>query len=536
MTIDDGRPGADAPRASAGGRFLSMHGLLVVAVSLVLALGVAAALTATGLAAGARAVLQPAPMPTGTTPAWLAPPSSAPTLAGAAPLAASAPAPDPAVLAAQLAPILAPFRAPGGGSLGAVVLDGATGGTLHGREGSVPRVPASNLKLLTAAAVLTTLGPDAVLRTRAVRGEEPGTVILVAGGDVLLGAGESQPGEVLGRAGLATLAAATARALTGSTAGADGPDAPDGPDGPDDGGSAPSADEPAAALPAGATVTVRLDDSLFTGPALNPAWAHEDIEAGEMAPLHALALNAGRTAPNAPAPRPADAGLDAAAAFRAALEKALAPYGIRVAAGVERAHAPTPSRPGTALAAVESAPVADQVGYMLLESDNYTAEALARLASAASGGPTSTAGAVRALRDAAERVLGSAEGLVLEDASGLAAGNRVAPETLAGIVREMAVGRDARLRPALDGLPIAGLTGTLGGRFGPGTTAAGAGVVRAKTGTLLAVAGLTGYTVDADGRLLVFSFVANGLTADTREAALAAIDGAAARLAGCGCR
>ena len=497
--------------------------VILIAVSLALALVVATALTVTGLAGGARAVLQPAPTPTGTTPAWLAPPSSAPTPGGASPLSAAAPAPDPAVLAAELAPVLSPFRAPEGGSVGAVVLDGATGATVFGRDGGVPRVPASNLKLLTAAAALTTLGPDAVLHTRTVVGAEPGTVVLVAGGDVLLGAGESDPGEVLGRAGLATLAAATARDLAA------------GPGAAGDGAAEDDAAEGAAAaiLPAGSTVTVRLDDSLFAGPALNPAWAAEDIAAGEMAPLHALALNAGRTAPGAPAPRPTDAGLEAAAAFRTALEKALAPSGIRVAPGVVRAPAPADA---AELAAVESASVAEQVGYMLRESDNYTAEALARLASVAAGGPASIEGAAGALRAAAERVLGSADGLVIRDASGLAAGNRVSPEALAGIVREMAVGQDARLRPALDGLPVAGLTGTLAARFGPGKTAAGAGVVRAKTGTLLAVAGLTGYTVDADGRLLVFSFVANGLTPDAREGALAAIDAAAAHLAGCGCR
>ena len=57
-------------------------------------------------------------------------------------------------------------------------------------------------------------------------------------------------------------------------------------------------------------------------------------------------------------------------------------------------------------------------------------------------------------------------------------------------------------------------------RYTDASTARGAGLVRAKTGTLNTVIALSGYVVDADGRLLVFSFIGNGLTpgADNRTA------------------
>jgi D-alanyl-D-alanine carboxypeptidase/D-alanyl-D-alanine-endopeptidase (penicillin-binding protein 4) len=99
----------------------------------------------------------------------------------------------------------------------------------------------------------------------------------------------------------------------------------------------------------------------------------------------------------------------------------------------------------------------------------------------------------------------------------------------------MTSGPDTRLRSALAGFPVAGLTGTLGSRYTDATTAAGAGLVRAKTGTLNSVIALSGYVVDADGRLLVFSFIGNGLTpgaTGNKEA----LDRTASTLAACGCR
>jgi D-alanyl-D-alanine carboxypeptidase/D-alanyl-D-alanine-endopeptidase (penicillin-binding protein 4) len=86
-------------------------------------------------------------------------------------------------------------------------------------------------------------------------------------------------------------------------------------------------------------------------------------------------------------------------------------------------------------------------------------------------------------------------------------------------------------------LPVAGLSGTLAERFDGGRAAApdGAGVVRAKTGTLSAVTALSGYVVTAEGRLLAFSLMASGIEGRTLEAR-DAVDRAAALLASCGCR
>ncbi len=73
------------------------------------------------------------------------------------------------------------------------------------------------------------------------------------------------------------------------------------------------------------------------------------------------------------------------------------------------------------------------------------------------------------------------------------------------------------MRAALDGFPpVAGLTGTLNDRYGEAGTSEGAGLVRAKTGTLNTVIALSGYVVDTDGRLLVFSFIATAWIREPR--------------------
>jgi D-alanyl-D-alanine carboxypeptidase/D-alanyl-D-alanine-endopeptidase (penicillin-binding protein 4) len=87
------------------------------------------------------------------------------------------------------------------------------------------------------------------------------------------------------------------------------------------------------------------------------------------------------------------------------------------------------------------------------------------------------------------------------------------------------------LSPILSGLAVAGFNGTLADRFQSGISADGAGVVRAKTGTLTGISAEAGVTTTCDGVLVSFAFVADRV-ADT-EAARAVLDEAAATLATC---
>jgi D-alanyl-D-alanine carboxypeptidase/D-alanyl-D-alanine-endopeptidase (penicillin-binding protein 4) len=284
---------------------------------------------------------------------------------------------------------------------------------------------------------------------------------------------------------------------------------------------------------------VLVDDSLFSGPPLNPAWASGDVEAGEVAPLYPLALHAARFDPAViTGPRPQDSAITVGEAFAAQLNAAGAAAGLTVATGVGRYTVPDKSAAAataTVLAEVQSATVGEQVDLMLQTSDNYLAEVLGRMAAVAEGQPGSSDAAARTVRAQLTELGIPTETVRLADVSGLALDNQVSARQFAEVVRAITSGKDLRLRAALAGFPVAGLTGTLDTRYGDSSTARGAGLVRAKTGTLNSVIALSGYVVDADGRLLVFSFIGNGLTpgaAGNKEA----LDRAATALAACGCR
>jgi D-alanyl-D-alanine carboxypeptidase/D-alanyl-D-alanine-endopeptidase (penicillin-binding protein 4) len=469
----------------------------VLLTALLVALAVPAALL---VAPGFLGPEPPAPAP--PAPEWQQVPATLSAPEGLAQLDASADMPSPEAVTARLDPVL---KTDGGGTFTGLVQDAVTGQVLFDRGGSESRVPASNLKLLTAVAALRSLGPDRRFSTTVTAGPAAGQVVLKGGGDVLLGAGESAGEQVMGHGGLATLAARTVAAL--QAAGTLG------------------------------EIKVLVDDSLFTGPALNPAWQAGDVAAGEVVPLYPLALHSARFDPAVTTgPRPQDSAVTAAEEFAARLREAGAATGLTVAAAVERAPAPagdTAAPP--VLAEVQSATVAEQVDLMLQVSDNYLAEVLGRMTAVAAGQPGSNDGATAAVRAQLAEAGIPSDSMQLVDVCGLAMGNQVSARQFAEVVRAITSGTDSRLREALDGFPVAGLTGTLDARYGEESTAGGAGLVRAKTGTLNTVLALSGYVVDADGRLLVFSFIGNGLTPGAAGNRVA-LDRAATALAACGCR
>lgn len=467
-----------------------MRARVVIAVAVLLAVGGYAVADAADVAPG---VLTLAPTPLAARPTKPPRADPAPIVAGPAldVLSPTALAPTPAGVASVLRPLL---RAPAlGPRVSSYVVDVGSAQVLFDQDADDAMVPASTTKVLTAAAVLSSVGGSTRLPTRVVQGDSPDEVVLVGGGDMLLAPGRAQA-SVEGRAGLGDLAEQVAAAL---------------------------------AEAGQSRVAVRVDDSLFAGPPAPPSWQPGDLATGYAGRVAALGLATDRARPGRASS--ADPAMTAAVAFASALAKA----GVAVAGRPARTLAPITAQ---VLGTVESAPVADVLGVALLESDNALAEVMARLTAKAMGRGTSSGDAAMAVLDQLQSLGVDVGSTRLVDGSGLGRGSAV-PARVLGQVLLLAAGPDhPALRPLLGGLPVAGFTGTLAERFTAPRTRAAAGSVRAKTGTLTGAAALAGSTVDADGRLLVFVVMADRVPVNATVAARSASDRVGAALAACGCR
>jgi D-alanyl-D-alanine carboxypeptidase len=418
--------------------------------------------------------------------------SRPPLLAAAEPLGAL---PTAAGLRRALAPGLRDRSL--GGSVAISVVDVASGRPLLESAAREVVLPASTAKIATAVAALTALPGDRRLTTRIVTGERAGDVVLVGGGDPTL-AGPFSRGGYPVPARLADLAAKARTALAGAP-----------------------------------VRRVLVDDTLFSGPLLGPGWRPAYVTSGDVAPVMALMVDAGRTKlPPLVGPARAPRQSDPAVAAGRSLARLLgAP-----AAPVVRGRAATGAR---VLGEVQSPTVQQLVEGMLTRSDNDLAEALARHVSIATGHPPTFAGAAAALSSVLADVLvqaGSSAGAVrLSDASGLSRLDRVQPGAITRLLAAVAGADRERLFPVLSGLPVAGFDGTLEKRYRKGPGLPAAGVVRAKTGTLNGVSALAGLVRTSEGRLLAFDLTADSVPLGSTLTAQTALDRLAAALAGCGC-
>ncbi|OKI37177.1 hypothetical protein A6A25_19345 [Saccharothrix sp. CB00851] len=370
-----------------------------------------------------------------------------------------------------------------------VVVDPATGTALWNQGETTPQTPASTIKILTAAAALLTLDHTSQFSTKVVRGAQPGSVVLVGGGDPTL---SSLPaGQTTVYPGAATIddLAAQVRA-------------------------------------AGGQVTqVQYDVSRYAGPGTAPGWHPDDVPGGYVAPIEPVMLDGGREDPTKDEVR--RTSTPAAVAAQALARR----LGVTaVAAGV--------APPGAqVLGEVKSAPVDRLVENLMQISDNVLAETMAREVAKARGLEPSFAGAAQAVRDVLTEHGFDLSTATIVDGSGLSPNDKVPAKLLADVLTAAAKPdasdpRTAKLRPLLTALPVAGGSGTLAGRYEQ-WGAGGRGWVRAKTGTLTAVNTLAGVVLDTDGRLLVFAFMSfnAGETARVRGA----LDELAAALRSCGC-
>ncbi|WP_232285298.1 D-alanyl-D-alanine carboxypeptidase/D-alanyl-D-alanine endopeptidase [Saccharomonospora xinjiangensis] len=399
---------------------------------------------------------------------------------------ASGAAPTPSGVAAAIGELATD---PDLGELSGSVVDPATGQQLWERGGTTTATPASTTKVLVSAAALLALDHDMRLPTRVVRGSEPGTVVLVGGGDVTLSSlPKGQESIFKGAAHLDDLVEQVEKATGGDVN------------------------------------KVELDLSAYTGPETGAGWAPEDVPSTFMVKVQPAMLDGGRSDPtNKKSMGHSDPAQHLAQEFAERI-------------GAEVGGTTTVPENAEVLGEVWSAPVDELVRYALVESDNLLGEVLARQVAVAEGKEASFDGGAEATLEVLKRNGIDVDGAVLHDGSGLSPLNKVRPATLTQVL-SLAASPDedeitTRLRPLLIGLPVAGGSGTLAVRYGEESSSAGRGWVRGKTGTLSGVHTLAGVVLTSEGRVLTFALMSTGQNDD---AARAALDRITSALRGCGC-
>jgi serine-type D-Ala-D-Ala carboxypeptidase/endopeptidase (penicillin-binding protein 4) len=351
-----------------------------------------------------------------------------------------------------------------------LVVDDSRGPNLYSRRPALPLLPASNLKLLTATALLARTSGTDRFRTEVrsltppVNGVINGNVWLVGGGDPLLatadfaaqGGYEHQPRPRTPLDDLADrLAAAGVHQIQGQVLG---------------------------------------DESRYDGQRVVPTWSPSYTSDFEVGPISALTVNDNFiqwTPQVVPAPAPA-------ANAASVLVRLLQANGVGVG-GAGAGTAPAGAKP---VAAVDSPPVGEVVAEMLTQSNNLAAELVTKELGHRFANAGTTGAGLPVIRAALAGLGMPLDGLTMVDGSGLDRADRATCGLLlAAVERGGPSGEVAR------GLPIAGSTGTLFRRFG-GTPLASR--LRAKTGTLTGVASFSGWLATVQGRQLAFSFVVNG--------------------------
>lgn len=207
----------------------------------------------------------------------------------------------------------------------------------------------------------------------------------------------------------------------------------------------------------------------------------------------------------------------AAALLRSQLEG----QGVRVAPRVRVGAVPAEARE---LLRFSGEPLALQVRLLEKFSNNFVAEQLTKMLGAEQYGPPGTwEKGTRALAAYLEAAGIADPAISIADGSGLSPRNRVAPATLAAVIRRAAQRFDSGPE-FLSALPIGGREGTLEDRMQDGSVQ-----IRAKTGHLRRVAALSGVVPGASGETRVFSILVNGARGDA-DGVDAAIDKFAERL------
>ena len=376
------------------------------------------------------------------------------------------------------------------GRLSGSVLEVTSGTAVFRQQAGRALIPASTMKLLTSAAVLSVLGPDHTFATSVVSPKR-GQLILVGGGDPYLMTKRSKADTFPRRASVADLARSTATALRKAKI---------------------------------TRVRLGYDARLFAGPAWNPNWPSGYGD--QVTPVSALWVDEGRLGAGSPGPRANDPARRAADGVRGGAAQAGDPGG--------RDRQSQGSAYAARVASVSSMPLERIVEQVLMVSDNDAAEVLFRHVAVGQQRRGTSAEASRAVRAELTKLGLWRDGTVIVDGSGLARQNRIPAEVLARTLRLASLDDHPELRGVITGLSVAGVEGSLRRRYFDDQSLAGRGVVRGKTGTLREVHTLAGLLRTRDGSVLVYAFLINNPR--NQFAARVWLDRVTAALSTCGCR
>lgn len=266
------------------------------------------------------------------------------------------------------------------GTLHGQVTDATTGETVWQRAADSPLKPASATKILTAAAAIYALGPEDVLTTEVVRGENPGTVVIKAAGDVWL----------------------TSEQITD------------------------------LATDIGQADEVIIDTSVWTGDPIMSGWEEEDFDAGYVAPMEPAMLYGARIgATEGDVPRSHTPALDVARA-------------LAYLVGSDNVSFGTAPADTEVLAQTQSPQLIDRVEDMMVWSDNVMAEAIGHELALHLGYEGSAKGATEATLDVLADQGFDVTGVSLLDNSGLSNDNLISPRLLDNILYKAATGETLR--------------------------------------------------------------------------------------------
>ena len=374
------------------------------------------------------------------------------------------------------------------GSYSGSVVEVGTGKVVYAHNATSSQIPASTMKLLTATAALSILGPEHTFKTSVVSPQR-GQIVLVGGGDPYLA--RTGSADYPRRATITGLARATAAKLEQDKI---------------------------------TKVSLGYDASLFSGPAWNPRWP--SFYGDSVSPTSALVVDDGRVGSVSPSPRYKDPAKQAATAFSAALSK----QGIKVTT-TQRARAP---KSAPVVATVSSMRLERIVEHVLMVSDNDGAEVLFRHAAIGAGRAGSIAEATKVVRSELTELGIWGPGMTISDGSGLARQTKVPADAMVKMLRLAASEQHPALRPVITGLPVAGVEGSLRIRYFDDQSLAGRGVVRGKTGTLNKVRARAGLIRTTDGSVLVYAFLIN--KPKNEYNAMVWLDRVTTAISTCGCR